>query len=295
MRVFLIALAFLFTGCARLDDNMFNKDNSITAYRLDDYEGEVDFKLDETYKISDNLIYQFILDSKTADETEVTKINAIYIGDLNRIETDTVIMYCHGNKDHMDFYWQRAKLLANCGGKNRFGVLMIDYRGYGLSKGEPTEDGMYADVNAGLEWLKGRGLSNERLVMYGFSLGSAPACELTGNPTILTPSKLILEAPFASTEVMVQDASKLSLPASYFTNIKVDNGEEIKKVQQPFLWMHGKNDAFLSIETHGEIVFKNYKGVNGVAKRIENCDHGDVPEALGFTVYMDIITSFIKS
>ncbi|MBK6837953.1 MAG: hypothetical protein IPG90_06520 [Bacteroidetes bacterium] len=30
----------------------------------------------------------------------------------------------------MDFYWPRAKLLANTGWKNRFGVMMIDYRGW---------------------------------------------------------------------------------------------------------------------------------------------------------------------
>ena len=39
----------------------------------------------------------------------------------------------------MDFYWQRAKLLANVGGKNRFGVMYLDYRGYGLSEGVPID------------------------------------------------------------------------------------------------------------------------------------------------------------
>ena len=91
----------------------------------------------------------------------------------------------------MDFYWQRAKLLANVGGKNKYGVLMIDYRGYGMSEGKPSEEGMYTDVNTALNWLKKSGLTNDRLVMYGFSLGTAPACELTANTRDMVPSILI--------------------------------------------------------------------------------------------------------
>lgn len=82
----------------------------------------------------------------------------------------------------MDFYWSRVQLLANTGGKNHYGVLMVDYRGYGLSEGKPTEEGLYADVDARLQWLKTSWLSNERLVMYGFSLGSAPATKSTAAP-----------------------------------------------------------------------------------------------------------------
>ena len=77
-------------------------------------------------------------------------------------------MYCHGNKWHMDFYWQRAKLLAHTNGKNKYGVLMMDYRGFGMSEGDPTENGMYADVNACMKWLKDKGLTNSRLIIYGF-------------------------------------------------------------------------------------------------------------------------------
>ena len=204
----------LSSGCERLDENLFNNDDKITKYLLDDYCGDQDFKLDSTYFISDDFHNQYPLESKTSSETSSTTIQAIYIGDIDSISSDTVIMYCHGNKWHMDFYWQRAKLLAHVGGRNHYGVLMVDYRGYGLSCGEPTEDGMYADVDAALKWLKDNGLSDSRLIMYGFSLGSAPACELTANPRSLIPSKLILEAPYASAEVMVQDAAVLAMPSS---------------------------------------------------------------------------------
>lgn len=260
---------------------------------MDNFKGEVDFILDSSYNISSNLITELVLQSQTKDETSPTEIRAIYIGDISRINTDTVILYCHGNKWHMDFYWQRAKLLAHIGGKNRYGVMMMDYRGFGLSKGEPTEEGMYADVDATMKWLKEKGLTNDRMIIYGFSLGSAPACELTANPRTLTASKVILEAPFASSEVMVQSSGKLALSSTFFTDLKIDNAEEIKKINQPLFWIHGIDDHFLSINYHGEVVYKNYKGVYSEAHRIPGADHGEVPEKTGFEEYLKLLETFI--
>jgi len=287
-------MVFLVTSsCMKLDSNLFNK-KKLSEYQLDNYTGENDFNLDSTYKINDSLIHIFTLQSKTNSESVSKKIYAIYIGRISNINKDTVIMYCHGNKWHMDFYWQRAKLLANVGGKNNYGVLMVDYRGYGMSDGEPTEDGIYADVDAGLQWLKTNGLNNNRLAIYGFSLGSSVACELSANPRSLTPSKIILEAPFASTSVMVQDGSQLGMPASFFTGAKIDNAEEIKKINQPFMWLHGTNDLFLNINTHGQVVYNNYKGQYKEAHKIDGADHGEIPSKYGFKTYSQAVSTFIR-
>lgn len=289
-----IVFVLAFSSCMRLDSNLYNNDNTITSYQLDNYSGEQDFILDATYKIPDSLIHHFTLSSLIPGESSAKKIHAIYLGSISKIATDTVIMYCHGNKWHMDFYWQRAKLMAHIGGKNHYGVMMIDYRGFGMSEGEPTEDGMYADVDAAFQWLKLNGLTSQRLMVYGFSLGSAPACELTANPRSLTPSKIILEANFASAAVMVQDGSQISMPASYFTNLKIDNAEEIKKISQPLFWMHGKNDLFLNIDTHGQVVYNNHGGTYKEAHKIDGADHGEVPEKYGFENYLRDLEVFIK-
>lgn len=292
--ILIITIAFIFSSCLRLDDNLYNLTDKITEYKLDNYTGENDFVLDNSYQIQDSLVHLFTLSSKTSSESVATTIRAIYIGSLSKIKTDTVIMYCHGNKWHMDFYWQRAKLLAHISGKNKYGVLMIDYRGYGLSEGKPTEDGLYADVDAALQWLKINGLSNSRLMIYGFSMGTAPACELTSKPRSMNPSKIILEAPFASADVMANDGSSLNMPGSFFTNLKIDNAEEIKTISQPFFWIHGTNDNFLNIKTHGEVVYKNYKGLYQEAHRIDGADHGEIPVKMGFVNYLNTLSTFIK-
>jgi len=292
--ILIITIAFICSSCLRLDDNLYNLTDKITEYKLDNYTGENDFVLDNSYQIPDSLVHLFTLSSKASSESVATTIRAIYIGSLSKIKTDTVIMYCHGNKWHMDFYWQRAKLLAHVSGKNKYGVLMIDYRGYGLSEGKPSEDGLYADVDAALQWLKINGLSNSRLMMYGFSMGTAPACELTAKPRSMTPAKIILEAPFASADVMANDGSGLNMPGSFFTNLKIDNSEEIKTISQPFFWIHGTNDNFLNIKTHGEVVYKNYKGNYQEAHRIDGVDHGEIHLKMGFVNYLNTLSTFIK-
>jgi pimeloyl-ACP methyl ester carboxylesterase len=276
----------------RLDALLFNPDTSIEAYLLDDFEGETEIQLDETYDLPDSNTHLFTLKSDL--DGDLANIWAVYLGDIDRISTDTVILYLHGNAGHLDFYWPRIKLLGNVGKKNRFGVLAIDYRGYGLSEGTPTEAGLYADADAAMKWLKSNGLSNDRLVVYGFSLGSAPATEITANARSMQPSKLMLEAPFASDEVMAQDASGLSLPGSFFSNLEIDNAEEIKKIEEPFFWIHGVDDSFLSYVTHGEVIFKNYEGVYSIAHPVEGGEHGDVPAIMGYPEYMSAVLDFLE-
>lgn len=287
--LFLLILTFF--GCRkRLDSFLFNS-SKITEYKLDDYDGEVTLQLGDEYTIDPGKIDVFSLPMSFGGED--FSLGAIYVGDQSKFATDTIILYCHGNRDHMDFYWPRQKMYANIGHKNRFGVLSIDYPGFGLSTGKPTEENMYASVQTAIQWLKDKGVTNSRLILMGFSLGSAPVCALSArknNP--LEPSKIILEAPFASAEVMIQDASVLNFPASYFVDLKIDNGVVIKDIQQPLLWIHGIDDHFLSIKTHGEVVFANHPGKK-YAYRVAGGDHEDTPTYMGYTNYQKAILDFI--
>lgn len=287
--LFLGLLMSLSLAACRLDNFLYNPKET-TEYQLDNTDFDPRFYLDSTYDISNSLVHLMSLPSGPENDRET--IYAVYIGDTNRISQDTIILYCHGNAGNLDYYWARAKLLANVGGKNRFGVFYMDYRGYGRSTGKPTETGMYYDVDACMQWLKNKGLTSDRLVMKGFSLGSAPATELTANARTLQPSKLILEAPFASAEFMTQDAAKLSLPGSFFTNLEIDNAEEIKKIQEPFLWFHGIADDYIGIQ-HGELVSQNYQGTRKVEYRIPGGGHSTVPGVMGVDLYSKAIRDFI--
>lgn len=293
--IYVGGIIFLLSGCLRLDSNLYNN-SKLNSYGFENYRGEQEITTPDSMKLSQDHYFHFILESPGVKGSSKSNIHCVYIGDPKTISKDTVILYCHGNKDHMDFYWNRAKLLSFSGGSSRFGVLMFDYRGFGLSEGTSNEASMLADVHVCTEWLKSQGMDGQRLTVYGFSLGSYAAASLASGKTgALKPFRLILEAPFASGEVMVQDASQLNMPAAYFTDVKVNNAELIRNVQQPFMWIHGEADAFLSIETHGSLVYKNYRGIYSEAHRIPGGQHGDVPAIWGFGAYMNAISDFIRN
>jgi pimeloyl-ACP methyl ester carboxylesterase len=223
-------------------------------------------------------------------------MSAIYVGDLASIATDTVILYCHGNKDHMDFYWPRQKLYAHAGGLGRYGVLMFDYPSFGLSEGKSSEANMYRTTARAIEWLQAQGLQNERFVIFGFSLGSAAACEVAAHPAeyALSPSKLILEAPFASAEVMIQDGGLLSMPGSFLVDLLIDNATEIKKINIPLLWIHGQDDSFLTVKSHGQPVYDNKTNGYKEAFLVPGGEHETTPFVAGYQNYIDHISAFIQ-
>jgi pimeloyl-ACP methyl ester carboxylesterase len=289
--LFILSLS-LFSCRKRLDSFLFNP-SQIESYQLDAYTGELTLDLGGQFSVPESMIHQFQLNVEL--EKGTSKMSAIYVGDLNRIATDTVILYCHGNKDHMDFYWPRQKLYANTGGLGRYGVLMFDYPSFGLSEGKASEENMYRTTAAAIQWLKDQGLQKERFVIFGFSLGSAAACEVAAHPTeyALEPSKLILEAPFASAEVMIQDAALLSMPGSFLVDLKIDNATEIKKVSIPLLWIHGEADSFLTVKSHGQPVFDNKTQGYKESYLVPGGEHETTPFVAGYQNYMDKIAAFI--
>ena len=206
-------------NCFRLDSFFYSPNTDITEYKMDNYDKK-EFILDSSYNIDPSMVSIFTITSAD-DEGKPVEIYAMYLGDISRISSDKVVLYCHGNSGNMDYYWLRVKLLANMNGQHFYGLLTFDYQGYGLSKGTPSEENLYRDTDAAMSWLKNNGLTDDRLIIYGYSMGTDPCHEFNGKPRAMQPALLILESPFASADIMVQDGSGLALPGSYFTNQKI--------------------------------------------------------------------------
>lgn len=287
-----VAIALLFSCRKRLDAFLFNQ-SALSSYSLDAYSGEKCLNLGGLYTVPDSMIHR--VSWAIQEEGKEVTVYGIYVGNLAEIATDTVLLFCHGNKDHMDFYWPRQKLFSHLGNLGRFGVLMFDYPGYGMSESKPTEANMYNSTEGALQWLKNHGLSDDRLVMYGFSLGSAPVCEVAGNPDqfSLRPHKIVLEAPFASAEILVQDGGLLSMPGSFLVDLKIDNATEIKKVTVPLLWIHGEDDTFLTLKNHGQLVY-DHKPDPKQHLLVPGGEHETTPYVLGYAEYLSRLLAFIE-
>ena len=280
----------LMNSCADLKSSLFNP-VQVEKYLYDEYQNG-EFKIHDKYDILAGEINEF---SVTSDfEGDLAEIYGAYIGDINTIDQDTVILYCHGNSTHMDIYHQRVKMLYHIGGKSNVGVLNYDYRGFGLSEGITTEGSMVADITAMINWLKDQGIAEEKLFIYGFSLGSIPAIAACKDNLGLRPTRLLLEAPIGSIDAMARDGSGLYLPGSYFADLQTDNIAAIKAVDQPLYWIHGEKDDFLARLTHGQPIFDKHNGSFKVKEIVPTGNHGDTPFEFGIEAYIESVTAFMR-
>jgi len=84
------------------------------------------------------------------------------------------VLFLHGNAGDIGNHLPFAKFLIEAG----YGVLALEYRGYGGNPGKPNEPGLIEDGRAGLAFLKAQGIPDSGIVLYGESLGTGIAVQL---------------------------------------------------------------------------------------------------------------------
>ncbi len=156
-----------------------------------------------------------------------------------------VILYFHGNGDVLATRLPRLREIFADG----TGLVALSYRGYGGSTGEPSEQGLHADAAAAYAFAAAR-YAPERIVVWGFSLGTGPAVALAAARPI---GKLILEAPYTST-IDVAAARMPFLPVSLLMKDQFHSDALIGRVTAPVLIMHGARDPGIPIR-FGERLF----------------------------------------
>jgi len=291
-KIFFLALILSVVSCKKVNlDGLGFPSESLTQYEFDAY-ADPEIEIADSFKINSSNYHLITLNSFSEETGETYKIYGVYIGDTNSIATDSIILYMHGQARHNDFYWTRASLLANTGSKHKYGVLMIDYRGYGMSEGSCTELGMIEDMDAAIDWVKNRGANQNKTFYYGFSLGAIPAIDRAAYRTDFKPNKLIIESPLASVEYLTQSSTVINVNPKFVTTLEMNNAEKMKDVDMPLMWLHGVEDTYVNI-SNGELIYSNYDGVYKEAHRIEGSDHAEVPVIMGYATYLTALESFL--
>lgn len=289
----LICTALIVVSCKKANlDGLAFPSEKLESYAFENYDPGADAIPPEFAITAENRTL-VSLNSTDKETGQVYKIYGVYIGDLSQIASDTVIMYCHGQALHMDNYWTRAALLANCVEKYHYGIFMMDYRGFGMSEGTSSESGLYEDVDASIDWLKAMGADPSRTFYYGFSLGCIPVIDRAAYRTDFKPAKIILESPLASVANLAQSSLILNVDPSFVSTLEFDNAEKIKQVDAPLLWMHGVEDDYIAIE-NGELIYANYAGIYKEALRVEGANHEDIPKTLGYLNYLQRLEMYMK-
>lgn len=138
----------------------------------------------------------------------------------------------------------RAPLAASLSHKG-FGVLLVDYRGYGGNPGSPTEDGLAADARAAYDFLtRDRGLADRELVYFGESLGAAV---VTGLAQVHPPAALALRSPFVDLAAVAQRLYPV-LPVNLLLRDRYPVLETVADVRVPTLVIFGTADSLVPPE-----------------------------------------------
>jgi fermentation-respiration switch protein FrsA (DUF1100 family) len=150
------------------------------------------------------------------------------------------ILFFHGNGGNISHRLEKIQVLNDL----KADVLIFDYRGYGESTGNPSENGLYLDAEAVYVYLlRDRKISPEKIVLYGESLGGAVAIDLAGKQRI---GGIISEGSFTS----IPDMAKRILP--FFPSMLISSRyESIRKIQKctsPKLFFHSSEDEIIPFE-----------------------------------------------
>ena len=246
----LVGLALpLLAGCASLDMFLFNGEPA------------------EGYDFSGSTIPSSLIDEGLFLQTEDGgRVHAVLARQAGPAPT---VLYCHGNAANIGRYWDRVEILHGLGAR----VLIFDYRGYGRSEGEATEENTRADARAARRFLREAGVADEEVFYYGYSIRAAVCLRLA---TEAPPAGLVLEAPFASVAAIARSASGLDFGPGWLADAVYDNVGTVTDLRAPLLLTHGVDDDFIPVE-HGRRVFAAAPEPKR-ALWVEGADHGDIPE-----------------
>jgi fermentation-respiration switch protein FrsA (DUF1100 family) len=157
-----------------------------------------------------------------------------------------VVLFFPGNGDFLAGRVSRFKAITSDG----TGLVALSYRGYAGSTGSPSEIGLLQDADAAYAFTAAH-YSTERIVVWGFSLGTGVAVAIAAEHPI---GKLILEAPYTST-VDVAASLFWFVPVRLLMRDPFHSDRRIAGVNVPLLIMHGDADPAINIR-FGERLFE---------------------------------------
>jgi fermentation-respiration switch protein FrsA (DUF1100 family) len=152
-------------------------------------------------------------------------------------KASATLLFAHGNGGNISTRLAKIQLFHRLG----LNVLIFDYRGYGLSEGRPTEQGIYKDMEAAMNvLLKRKDVNPQKIIAYGESLGGAPAIDIATRKPV---AALVLDSTFSS----ARDMAKRIYPVvpSCLVSLKYENDKKIKTIHIPKLIIHSQSDEVI--------------------------------------------------
>lgn len=235
-----------------------------------------------THWMADDLIFQDVPKSYSSGyqylNLAADSSDAVAGRYLNNPASEYLLVYSHGNGEDLGRIEHVLKGFRQAG----FSVMAYDYPGYGLSEGEPSEEGCYYALEAAIDFsVKRLGYSKDRMILYGRSLGSGPTLELASREEF---AGVVLKGAFRST-------FEVALGIGWIPWDRFQNHRKIDKIEEPILMIHGTEDDVVPFK-HGRTLFEAVESPK-LHYWVEGAGHNDVIAYLG-AEYWRVIKDFAR-
>ena len=270
MRQILLFLAvLLITACSTIEikeSDVFDAHRTITP---------------ETFNFTEFTFHEQMLETDDG-----VKLNSWFLQNEKAVAT---VLYLGGN----GFLMVKSRPLIEAYSKIPVNLLLVDYRGYGLSSGEPSVAGVMSDAKAAFQFLKELEASaSGPIFVHGHSMGSFLSAYIADTEVV---EGYILESPIAD----VDGWTKSLVPRILRPFIRFDiddairnqnNSERVKNIEIPLLIIGGNKDDITPFSM-AETLYIKSSSVSKKLVEIENGNHNNLPV---YSIYRETILEFIQ-
>jgi alpha-beta hydrolase superfamily lysophospholipase len=190
-----------------------------------------------------------------------------------------VVLYFHGNRENINRYAKYATLFT----RNKYEVWMIDYPGYGKSRGKRSEKILYEDAQNFYKLANSK-FPAEQIIIYGKSLGTGIASQLA---MVRDCRRLILETPYYSMDAMGRHYFFI-YPVMPLSKYSIPTHEYFEFITEPVTMFHGTRDQVIPYK-HSKWLLKKNNGARLIT--IEKGRHNNLPE---FSLFNQSLDSLLR-
>jgi len=231
--------------------------------------------------------------NRLVDDTFMVKVDGAELACYRKIVDPAAltVIHFHGNGEAVaDYVPFMADIFADMG----LNSLFVEYRDYGGSTGEAKLVAMLGDGKAA---MAAAGVSPEKAIVFGRSIGSLYAIELAHRQPDI--AGLIIESGIADPSERFLTYADLESAgfdeADVHTEVKrhFNHKKKLSGYTKPLLTLHTENDGLIDI-SHAE---RNHKWAGSRQKRLVRFPKGNHNTIFGANEkeYLDAVESFARS
>ena len=163
-------------------------------------------------------------------------------------------------------------------------IYLFNYRGYGESSGQPTEEGIYSDALSLFDKVLEK---QARISVMGRSLGSGVATYLASKRSV---EKMVLVSPYDSIKNVAQNKFPF-YPMFLLLKDRYDSIDRVKKIQAKTIVLVAENDEVIP-KKHSLRLISKFPTERITVKIIPNTGHNDISNKME---YYEHLRSFLNN